>query len=51
MDELAEKLGIDPLEFRLKNAAKEGHAEGRAAQPAARIGDVECVQAAMTSPH
>ena len=24
IDELAEKLGIDPIEFRLKNAAKEG---------------------------
>ena len=26
MDELAKKLGMDPVEFRLKNAAKEGTA-------------------------
>ena len=24
MDEVAEALGVDPLDFRLKNAAKEG---------------------------
>ncbi len=38
VDELAEKLGIDPVEFRLKNAAKEGTAaRGRADLSAHRL--------------
>jgi xanthine dehydrogenase molybdenum-binding subunit len=50
VDELCEKLGMDPLEFRLKNGAKEG--DWRAAGPPyARIGNLECVEAAMKSPH
>jgi CO/xanthine dehydrogenase Mo-binding subunit len=50
IDELAEKLGIDPLEFRRINGAKEG-----TAQPAgpryARIGFLETLDAIKNSPH
>jgi xanthine dehydrogenase molybdenum-binding subunit len=50
VDELAEKLGIDPLEFRRMNGAKEG-----TAQPAGpqfrRIGFLETVAAIKNSPH
>ncbi len=50
IDELAEKLGIDPLEFRRRNGAKEG-----TAQPAGpqfrRIGYIETVEAIMNSEH
>lgn len=50
LDELAEKLGIDPLEFRRINGAKEG-----TAQPAGpqfrRIGFIETLDAAKNSEH
>jgi CO/xanthine dehydrogenase Mo-binding subunit len=50
IDELAEKLGIDPLEFRRINGAKEG-----TAQPAGpkylRIGYLETLEAAKNSDH
>lgn len=50
IDELAEKLGIDPLEFRRINGAKEG-----TAQPAGpkflRIGYLETLEAAKNSEH
>lgn len=50
LDELAEKLGIDPLEFRRINGAKEG-----TAQPAGpqfrRIGFLETLDAAKNSEH
>ena len=50
IDELAEKLGIDSLEFRRINGAKEG-----TAQPAGpkfgQIGYLETVEAAKTSDH
>lgn len=50
IDELADKLGIDPLEFRRINGAKEG-----TAQPAGpkylRIGYLETVEAAKNSDH
>ena len=46
IDELAEKLGIDPIEFRLKNAAKEG--TRRVDGPVyPRVGLVECLEAAQ----
>lgn len=50
LDELAEKLGIDPLEFRLMNAARQGtrRAEGT---PYGKIGMEETVRAALNSPH
>jgi xanthine dehydrogenase molybdenum-binding subunit len=50
VDELAEKLGIDPLELRLMNAAKEG--TRRADGPRfARIGCVEVIEAMKDHPH
>lgn len=50
VDELCERLGMDPLEFRLKNGAKEG--DWRAAGPPyARVGNIECLEAALASPH
>ncbi len=50
MDEVAEKLGMDPLEFRLKNAAKEGdRMPNGMTQP--RIGCVEVEEAMKAHPH
>jgi CO/xanthine dehydrogenase Mo-binding subunit len=50
IDELAQKLGIDPIEFRLKNAAKEG--TRRVDGPVyPRVGFVECLEAAKNSDH
>ena len=50
IDELCQKLSMDPLEFRLRNAAKEG-----TRQPTGpvyrRIGFVETLQAAQDHPH
>ncbi len=50
VDELAEELGMDPLEFRLRNAAKEGtrRADGPKYQ---RIGCVEVLEAMKSHPH
>ncbi len=50
IDELAEKLGMDPLDLRLLNAAKEGDrkADGVAY---GRIGCVEVLEAARNHPH
>jgi CO/xanthine dehydrogenase Mo-binding subunit/predicted small metal-binding protein len=50
VDELAEKLGIDPLEFRLRNASKEGirRVDGPTFP---RIGNVECLEAAKATEH
>jgi CO/xanthine dehydrogenase Mo-binding subunit len=50
IDELAEKLGLDPIEFRLKNAAKEGtrRADGPKYR---RIGCVEVLEAMRAHPH
>ncbi|MGI8430254.1 MAG: xanthine dehydrogenase family protein molybdopterin-binding subunit [Solirubrobacteraceae bacterium] len=50
VDEICEQIGMDPLEFRLQNGAKEG--DWRAAGPPyPRVGNLECVQAAKSSPH
>ncbi len=50
IDELAAKLNIDPLEFRLKNAVKEG--SRRVDGPVyPRVGFIECLEAAKNSPH
>ena len=50
VDEIAEKLGIDPIELRLKNAAKEG--TRRADGPVfPRIGCVELLEAMRDHPH
>ena len=50
IDELCRQLGIDPIEFRLLNAAKEGtrRIEGPVAR---RIGFVECLEAARNHDH
>jgi CO/xanthine dehydrogenase Mo-binding subunit len=50
VDEICERLGIDPLEFRIRNAAKEG--TRRADGPTfPRIGMVETVEAAKRHEH
>ncbi len=50
IDELARKLEIDPIEFRLRNAAKEG--TRRVDGPVyPRVGFVETLEAAKNSPH
>ena len=48
MDEVGEQLGLDPIEFRLLNAATEGtrRIEGPVAR---RIGFVECLEAAKNT--
>ena len=50
VDELAQRLGIDPLEFRLRNAVAEGdrRPDGR---PLPSIGAIETLQAAAAHPH
>ena len=50
VDELAERLGMDPIDFRLKNAAKQGT---RAAYGPTfgRIGLRECLEAAKAHPN
>jgi xanthine dehydrogenase molybdenum-binding subunit len=50
IDELCEKLGMDPLEFRLLNAAKEGTRRVTGMR-LPRIGYVETLQAAKAHPH
>jgi len=50
LDELAETLKIDPLELRLKNAAKEG-TKAAFGPTFPRIGYVETLQAAKGHPH
>ena len=50
IDELSEKLGMDPLEFRIRNSAKEGT---RAATGPVwpRVGFIDTLQAAKDHPH
>ena len=50
ISEIAQHIGIDPIEFRLLNAAREGtrRIEGPAAR---RIGLVECLEAARNHDH
>jgi len=50
VDELAEKCGIDPCDFRIMNGAKEGTPQ-TAGPPYRRIGYIETVQAIKNSPH
>ncbi len=50
LNELADKLGIDPIEFRLKNAARKGTQTVYGPKLKA-VGLVECLEAAKNSPH
>jgi CO/xanthine dehydrogenase Mo-binding subunit len=50
IDELAKRLGIDPIEFRLKNAAKEGTKTAYGPK-FGQIGLVQTLEAARTHPH
>jgi len=50
LDELASKLGLDPIELRLKNAAVPGD-PGNFGAPHGEIGFVECLEAARAHPH
>ncbi|MDE3075881.1 MAG: xanthine dehydrogenase family protein molybdopterin-binding subunit [Chloroflexota bacterium] len=50
LDEIAQKLGMDPLELRLKNAAHEGTRQVNG-QPFKRIGYIETVEAIKNSDH
>ncbi|HZP57058.1 MAG TPA: xanthine dehydrogenase family protein molybdopterin-binding subunit [Dehalococcoidia bacterium] len=50
VDELAERLAIDPLRFRLKNSSREG-TRGPGGRPFPRIGHEECLEAALASAH
>ena len=50
IDELAERLGIDPLELRLKNAVREGDRDPSGVRYP-RIGYVEMLEAMRAHPH
>ena len=50
IDEFCELLGMDPLEFRLKNAAQEGDLQSHGI-PHPKIGYIETVEAARNSEH
>ena len=50
IDELAEKLDIDPLEFRVKNSSREG-TRGPGGRPFKAIGGEQCLEAALSSDH
>ncbi|WP_372758883.1 xanthine dehydrogenase family protein molybdopterin-binding subunit [Litorivivens sp.] len=50
MNELAEKLGIDPIEFRLRNAMDEGDVTV-IGMPFMKIGLKACLEAAQAHPH
>ncbi len=50
VNELAELLGMDPIDLRLKNAAKEG-TQTIYGPKLKRVGLVECLEAAKNSPH
>src|SRR6266849_6197657 len=50
IDELAEKCGIDPLDFRIKNGVKEGAAQV-VGPPFKRIGFIQTCDAIKNSPH
>ncbi len=46
MDKLAEKLGLDPVEFRLKNALKDGDTMGVGTPSPSPVSVTECIEAA-----
>ena len=50
VDEICETLGMDPIEFRLKNATKEGDRQ-TSGVPFGNIGNIDVLEAAKASPH
>ena len=50
MDEIAQRLGIDPIELRLRNAVKPGDPQPTGV-PYGAIGYIECLEAARAHPH
>ena len=46
MDKLAEKLGMDPVEFRLKNALKDGDTLGVGTPSPSPVSVIQCIEAA-----
>ena len=50
IDEASQKLGLDPIELRLKNAVKEGDVASYGPKYD-RIGFIECLEAARNHPH
>lgn len=50
LDEIALKLGLDPIDMRLKNAVRPGDAQPMGI-PYGNIGFVECLEAAKAHPH
>ena len=50
LDEIAEELGIDAMDLRLKNAVKEGD-PSTMGFPLARVGFAECLEAIRSHPH
>lgn len=50
LDELAQKLGMDPIELRLKNCVRPGDAQPTGI-PFGEIGYAECLDAAKAHPH
>ncbi|MES2492399.1 MAG: xanthine dehydrogenase family protein molybdopterin-binding subunit [Pseudomonadota bacterium] len=50
IDELAQQLGLDPLEMRLKNAVRQGD-PGLFGLPHGNVGYIECLEAAKAHPH
>lgn len=50
VDEIAQKLNMDPLQLRLMNASREG-TRGPMGMPFKAIGHEACLQAALASPH
>jgi xanthine dehydrogenase molybdenum-binding subunit len=50
VDELAEKLGLDPMDFRLRNAAREGTRRADGARNTS-LGAIEVMEAVRSHPH
>lgn len=50
IDEIAEAIGMDPLDFRIKNAAKEGDRRADGVQHP-EMGNLECMEALKASDH
>ena len=49
MNKLAEKLGMDPVEFRLKNALRDGDTLGVGTPAPTPVSIIECIEAARNS--